>query len=145
MTTEIEITFKPPDLVRRMQRYPDKLREEMEKTMNQSLKHVQGSVPPYPPAAPTSSYRRTGTLGRSIGLGGQAEIYEVKRLGAGYEARLGTRLHYATQVIGPDDQKPLFKARGWWTMRAVREKARPGVERLFEAMGRRLATYLGGR
>lgn len=146
MTTEIEITFKPPDLVRRMHRYPDKLREEMERTMNQSLKHVQGSVPGYPPAVPTSSYVRTGTLGRTIGAGGgQADIYEVKGIGAGYEARLGTRLEYAPYVIGPDDQKPLFKARGWWTMRTVLEKAKPGVERLFEAMARRMANYLGGR
>lgn len=144
--SSIEVTFRPPDLVRRMQRYPDKLHEEMGKTMTQSLAHLQGSVPPYPPAWPSSSYRRTGTLGRSIGLGGRADIYEVKSLGSGgYEARLGTRLNYAPQVIGPNDQLPLFKARGWWTLRTALDKAKPGIERLFQAMVKRLAAYLEGQ
>ena len=145
MTDEyIEIRFNPPDLVQRMQQYPQKLNQEMERTMKQSLAHVQGSVPPYPPARPDSSYIRTGTLGRSIGLGGKAEIYEVNRIGAGYEARLGTNLSYAPYVIGPNDQATQHKGR-WWTMKTVIEKARPGVERLFEGMAKRLASFLEGR
>ena len=139
----IEVRFNPPDLPQRMQRYPRELEREMERTMKQSLAHVQGSVPPYPPASSDSSYIRTGTLGRTIGLGGRAEIYEVKRVGGGYEARLGTNLSYAPFVIG-EDQAGQHKGR-WWTMKTVAEKARPGVERLFEAMSKRLVLFLGGR
>lgn len=145
MANEVEIRFTPPDLIRRMERYPDELHKEMERTMQQSLAHVQSSVPGYPPARPSSSYRRTGTLGRSIGLGGKAEIYEVKRIGQGYEARLGTRLHYAPSVIGPNDQLPFFQARGWWTLRTALDKAKPGIERLFEGMSRRMVEFLEGR
>lgn len=144
MSNDIEIKFKPPDLIRRMDQYPLRLKEEMEKTMKQSLLHLQGSVPGYPPADPASSYLRTGTLGRSIGLGGQADIYEVRSIGQGYEARLGTRLEYAPYVIGSESQTAVHKARGWFTMRTVLEKAKPGIERLFEAMGRRMVEYLEG-
>lgn len=139
----IEVKFTPPDLPQRMQKYPKQLEREMEKTMKQSLVHVQGSVPPYPPASADSSYIRTGTLGRSIGLGGRAEIYEVKRIGGGYEARLGTRLSYAPYVIGADQAAQ--HAGRWWTMKTVASKARPGIERLFKAMSERLAVYLGGK
>lgn len=144
MTDYITVKFNPPDLPQRMKRYPQRMNEEMERTMKQSLLHMQGSVPPYPPARPSSSYVRTGTLGRSIGLGGRADIYEVSRIGGGYEAQLGTRLEYAPQVIGAQSQTPFFKSRGWWNMREVLEKARPGVERLFEAMSKRLASWLDG-
>lgn len=141
----IEVRFNPPDLPRRMQRYPEKMREEMERTANQALAHVQSSVPGYPPARPDSSYVRTGTLGRTLGLGGRAEIYEVQQIGAGFEARLGTRLNYAPPVIGSESQTSFFRARGWWNMRTVVEKARPGVGRLYDALSRRLASWLGGR
>ncbi len=140
--TNIEVRFNPPDLPQRMKHYPQKLQQEMERTMKESLIHVQGSVPPYPPARPTSRYIRTGTLGRSIGLGGRAAIYEVRRVGAGYEAQLGTRLHYAPPVIGAQSQTGFFKGRGWWNMKTVAERAKPGVERLFEAMSRRLVAWL---
>lgn len=138
----IEVRFTPPDLPQRMKRYPRELEREMERTMKQSLAHLQGSVPPYPPASSSSSYIRTGTLGRTIGLGGRAEIYEVKKVGGGYEARLGTNLSYAPYVIG-EDQAAQHAGR-WWTMKVVAEKARPGIERLFTAMCNRLASFLGG-
>lgn len=144
MADEIEIIFRPPDLIRRMERYPDKLREEMEKTTKAALIHLQGSVPGYPAADPASSYRRTGTLGRSIGLGGQAEIYEVRSIGAGYEAQLGTRLEYAPYVIGSQSQTAVHRARGWWTMRTVLEKAKPGITRLYRKMGKRMVSFLEG-
>lgn len=144
MTDYITVKFNPPDLPQRMQRYPQKMKEEMERTMKQSLLHMQGSVPPYPPASASSSYVRTGTLGRSIGLGGRADIYEVRSIGQGYEARLGTNLNYAPRVIGSESQWPFFRARGWWTMRTVLEKAKPGVERLFVALSERLASWLDG-
>ena len=144
MTDTITVTFNPPDFPQRMQQYPKELQREMERTMNQALTHLQGSVPPYPPPPPASRYIRTGTLGRSIGLGGRAEIYEVRKIGGGYEARLGTNLSYAPAVIGTESQQPAFRGR-WWTMKTVMEKAKPGIERLFEAMAGRLVGFLEGR
>lgn len=145
MTDEIDIKLTPPDLIQRMRRYPEKLTEEMETTTRAALLHTQGSVPSYPPARPESSYVRTGTLGRSIGLNGRADIYEVRKIGAGYEARLGTRLEYAPPVIGSESQLPFFKRRGWWTMKIVLDKATPGIVRLYQAMGARMVHFLEGR
>ena len=143
MNVDIEVVFTPPDLIQRMHAYPSVLHREMEATMKKALYHTQGSVPPYPPARPESSYIRTGTLGRSIGLGGRADIYEVRRIGAGYEAVLGTRLGYAPYVIG-ENQAFMHKGR-WWTIKTVAEKATPGIMRLFEEMAKRMAAYLEGR
>lgn len=142
---QITVTFTPPDLIQRMHRYPEQLKTEMQRTTTAALAHTQGSVPPYPPARPNSSYVRTGTLGRSIGLGGRADIYEVRPLGgAGFEATLGTNLEYAPPVIGDGTQTGFFKSRGWWTMQTVLERARPGIERLYQAMARRMVEFLGG-
>lgn len=141
---EITVKFMPPDLIQRMHRAPEKLDAELERTTKQALMHTVGSVPAYPPALPTSSYVRTGTLGRSVGLGGQADIYEVRSLFGGYEARLGTNVEYAPRVIGDGSQWAFFKARGWWTMKTILERATPGIQRLYEAMCKRLVEYLDG-
>lgn len=139
----IEIEIKPPDLANRLRRYPDLLDDEAAKTMRQALAHLQGSVPPYPPAPPNSSYVRTGTLGRTIGSGGgRADIYTVEKIGGGYEATLGTRLEYAPSVIG-EEQGKSFRGR-WWKLNSVLKRAEPGIVRLYEAMVERLAKRLGG-
>lgn len=136
----VTIRFIPADLIQRFERYPQKLDEEMERATKAALAHVQGSVPPYPPAPPNSSYVRTGTLGRSIGLGGQAEIYTVEKMGGGWQAQLGTRLEYAPTVIG-ESQGPAFSGR-WWKLSDALNKARPGIERIYAAMARRLVDWL---
>ena len=120
---EITVTFTPPDLLQRMARYPERLDAELERTTKQALMH---------------------TLGRSVGLGGQADIFEVRSLFGGYDARLGTNVEYAPPVIGDGTQTAFFKGRGWWTMRTVLERAKPGIERLYEAMCKRMVEFLGG-
>ncbi len=147
-----QIRVNPPDLFSRFERYPKQLDAEVDKTLEQSLLHIQGSVPAYPRQRSGSSYKRTETLGRSLGSGfgggqgGNPDIRQIKKLGSGkYEARFGTRLHYAPKVIGTHTQKPLFKSLGWWTMRDVKNKAEPGIKKLFDAMAKRLAKFLGGR
>lgn len=146
----IEIHLTPPDLFSRFERYPKELEKEIKTTMEASLLHVWGSVPAYPPQRIGSSYHRTGTLGRTLGTseGGtksnKPEIYTIKAIGSSkYEARFGTRLHYAPQVIGTETQKPLFKQLKWWTMRDVKNKAEPGIIKLFGAMTERLVKFLG--
>jgi hypothetical protein len=144
MTDLITVTTRPPDLERRLRNYPGKLAEEMEKTMNQAIHHVVGSVPEYPTQMPTK-YVRTGTLGRTIGIGSQPDIFEVNRIGQGYEGRVGSNLSYAKYVIGTHTQAGHMRARNWWTMRTVAEKARPGIEKLFEKMAGRIASWIAGR
>lgn len=146
----IEIHINPPDLFSRFERYPKELEKEMRFTLDQSLHHVWGSVPAYPQQRANSSYRRTGTLGRTLGISmqggqsGKAEIFTIKSIGSSkYEARFGTRLHYAPQVIGTQTQKALFKSLRWWTMEDIRKKAEPGIVKLFNLMAERLVKFLG--
>ena len=59
----------------------------------------------------------------------------------------GQRAQFAAEtiaVIGTESQQPAFRGR-WWTMKTVMEKAKPGIERLFEAMAGRLVGFLEGR
>lgn len=152
MDANIEIKTNPPDLFRRMERFPQELARETEHTMEQALQHVWGSVPPYPPARPGSGYVRTGTLGRSLGssqaggMGSKPDIYQVRKLGASkYEGRFGTRLEYAPQVIGTQTQKRIFRNIGWWTMADIAKKATQGVQRLFDKMAGRMVKFLEGK
>lgn len=147
MPVSVEVRTNPPDLFQRFEKYPERLDEELQAAMNKAMLHVQGSIPEYPPQNPASGYVRTGTLGRSIGLGGgKAETYEVKRLGAGkYEGRLGTRVYYAQYVIGENTQaRKVLQSAPWWNMKDVAEKAQEGIVRIFEAMAEKLAGWLDG-
>jgi hypothetical protein len=145
VTDLITVTTNPPDLERRLRNYPDKLAEEMEKTMNQAIHHVVGSVPEYPTQLPTK-YVRTGTLGRTIGIGSQPDIFEVRRIGQQeHEGRVGSRLGYAMHVIGTLTQTAVMRAKNWWTMRTVAEKSKPGIERLFQKMAGRIAKWIAGQ
>ena len=135
-------------LIRRFEAAPGRLRSEMEKTMQQTLLHVQGSVPPYPPPPVGSRYTRTGTLGKSLGSdmgggsAGRADVFEVSPVGFGFRGRFGSRLGYAPDVVGLQ-QKPFFAAY-WWNITTVAKEARPGIGRLWAAFGKRLAKELEG-
>ncbi len=139
------------ELERRFRQYPGVFAREQKKAMDEALLHVWGSVPSYPSAPPNSTYVRTGTLGRSLGvsmsggkLGGQPDIYESKPLGSrGRMGRFGSRLGYAPHVIGESQTAP-FVGR-WWTVKAIVARARQGVVRAFDDMARDLAEYLEGK
>lgn len=145
----VEVETNPPDLFARFARYPVKTDRVMKKTMEASLLHLQGEIPPYPegPAGVDTS-GRTGTLGRRLGLAqsggriGKAEIHTVKRIGsAAYEGKLGTSLFYAPRVIG--QQEPPW-ARYWWTLHSVARKAKDGVIKLHNAAAEELARFIDG-
>jgi hypothetical protein len=151
LSDEITVTTNPPDLIQRFEKYPQQLDAVMHKTAEASMLHVQGSVPPYPPPPSTSTYQRTGQLGRSLGVGmgggvaGQPSVRLIKKLGAGsYEATFGTNLEYAPAVIGTESQKQPFK-KYWWTMRTVARQAMDGVVKLYDTATRELAKWLEGR
>ena len=106
-------------------------------------KRQQDSVPSYP--VYSSSYQRTGTLGRTLTIVGDPEhIQDVKVIGHGVvEGQFGTRLEYAPFVIGDDTQAKHM--RHWWTMKTVKAKAEEGVKRIFEDMTKKLAGWIEGK
>lgn len=147
----IDITTTPPDLLQRMARYPDKLDRVMRTAAEASLLVIHENVPPYPDQLPDSSYVRTGTLGRSMGVGmtggqlGKPSIYLTKKTGSGfYEGEFGSRLDYAPDVIGEGSQKPFFAARGWWTTKDIARLATSKIVQVYEAAARHLVAYLEG-
>ena len=147
MTPQIEIRGLR-ELFARMSAFPMQLSRAVKKTMEASLLHVQGSVPPYPQAPEGVNARgRTGLLGRTLGRGmsggniGRAAIHEIKMGAGGFsEGRFGTNVEYAEKVIGETQQSPWSGY--WWNILQVAEKARPGVIKLFHAMGDELAKWL---
>lgn len=132
------------ELIARMKQYPQQLNALSKTYMDAALIEVHSSVPPYPPPPEGSKYRRTGTLGRSMGVGfegkpvGKPQVYESRKAGSVYEGRFGTRLNYAPHVIGEGTQKLDW----WWTVKDVAEKASVGIIRIFNLMADKMAAFL---
>ena len=148
--TSVEVTGMG-ELLTKMQAFPVKLGQVMAKGMAASLTVIWEKIPPYPAPPADSSYRRTGTLGRTLGSsmrgstsGGNPDIFTVKKLGAGYEGRFGTRLNYAPYVIGDGTQSRAHAGR-WWTLRNVAEKAQSKILQVWTGIADKLAAYLEGK
>ena len=116
------------------------LTSEMRKTTEKAVHYVHGKVPPYPAAPAGSTYKRTGTLGRSINT-------KVKTMGSDVIGTIGSPTPYAPWVIsdkpvpgkgGP--QTRTHTATGWYTLQAVVRKAQDAVNKIFEDMMRRLTS-----
>jgi hypothetical protein len=94
--------------------------EPIAKALDKTVKLIQRGVTTYPPRPPESTYRRTGTLGRSF----------TTRVDRGrLEGRAGTRLAYAPYVIGDGTQAAWM--RHWKTIGKVGEEALPRIEGFF--------------
>jgi hypothetical protein len=91
----------------------DRLAPAVEKGMNKALLYLLGQVPPYPAPSPTSTYRRTGQLGRSITT--RVEPGDDSIVGF-----IGTNIEYAQYVIDKDEQAWMHKGR-WWNLQDVVE------------------------
>jgi hypothetical protein len=149
---KLEITVKGlEELLKKMQAFPRKLDTVMEKTLETILLTVWEHIEPYPDPPDTSTYRRTGTLGRTLGIdpggfkSGTPDIYEVKTLGAYSLARFGTRLDYAPYVIGDPGKEQAWMHRGrWWTLPGVAEKARGKIQQVWETLADKMADFIGG-
>jgi len=115
--------------------------------MQASLNVLHENVQPYPAPPPDSTYRRTGTLGRTLGSSesggesGKPQIFEVKQMGHEVTGRFGTKLEYAPYVIGEGEQAEVHKGR-WWTVKTIAEKAKAKIDRIWQAVGDALARYL---
>lgn len=139
------------ELIARMNAFPDKLKDAVQIAISSSLLALWGSVPPYPAPPEGSTYRRTGTLGRTLGSsegGGQSgdhpTIYQVKSLGSGnYEGHFGTNLEYAPYVIGDNTQAWMHKGR-WWVMADVARAAGDKITQVFSTLAEQLRIFLEG-
>ena len=149
MTTQIEVRGLK-ELQARIAQFPDKLEEAQQVTMDASLLTLWENVPPYPKISFNSSYRRTGTLGRSLGTSaaggkgsGKPSIYETKKLGSGFEGRFGTDLSYAPYVIGDTTQATHMGY--WWQMKDIANKAGDKITRLWQTLADKMARFLDGK
>lgn len=150
MADGVELQFTPRDLMQRMARYPKKLDAVLKETNKASLLTLWEKVLPYP-RRPNSSYRRTGTLGRSLGVSmsggqlGQPDILKQKKLGTtGYEGAFGSNLSYAGDVIGTQTQKPIHQGI-WWTISSVLKRAQAKIVSLHNIAAEEMAAFLDGR
>jgi hypothetical protein len=129
----------------RMAQFPGKFQRVIAKTLEASLLKLWENVPPYPPAPASSEYVRTGTLGRTLGAGGQRpDIYEVKQEGGFQVASFGTKLGYAPYVIGDNEQAWMHQNR-WFVLGDVLNKSVGAIEGLFNAAADEMAKWLDGK
>ena len=155
MPTTIEVRGLD-SLIARMSQYPQKLSAAVRTTVKASLYALWENVPPYPPPPEDSSYRRTGTLGRTLGSGmaggrgsEKPEVFELREVGSSAEGALieghfGTRLEYAPYVIGDNEQAWMHAGR-WWTISKVGERAKGKIIRLFQQLANKMAAFLDGK
>ncbi len=109
------------------------LDNELKPAMQKGLLYVHSTVPGYPGPPAGSTYRRTGTLGRSITTMGSASgpaLSRVEGSGSKVIGYIGSSVKYAPYVIGRDTQARWM--RYWWTLQDVVEKAKPGVIRILD-------------
>ncbi len=139
------------ELINRMRQFPDKLQQILKLGMDASLLALWEKVPPYPAPPQDSTYRRTGTLGRTLGSsesggrsGGTPEIYETRKLGAtGMEGQFGTNLEYAPHVIGEQSQASHMSH--WWKMGKIVADAKAKIQTVWKGIAEKLAAFLDGR
>lgn len=136
------------ELIDSMRRYPLELAKTTTVAMAASLNTLWENVPPYPRPPEGSKYRRTGTLGRTLGSGqaggtsGEPDIYTVKQLGAGnVQGVFGTSLDYSSYVIGDTQQAAVHQGR-WWTMKTIAEKSAEKINKIWQSVGDKLAAFL---
>lgn len=149
MTQQFEIKGLD-ELIRDMTAYPVELGKIVVTSMNASLVALWSKVPPYPQQDATSNYRRTGTLGRSLGSSpqggaqGNPSVFNVKSLGSGnVEGVFGTNLDYADYVIG-ENQAGMHSS-NWWNIKLIAERAADKIADIWEKCGALLAAFLEGK
>jgi len=137
------------ELNKKMWRWPMKYNKVIAKAHLTANLIIQENIPPYPPQPARFRYRRTGNLGRSFGVSmsgsaiGVPSIFTVRRVGGGFESRVGSRLRYAADVVG-DVQKPFF-ATYWWKFSTTAGRSYGKIKDVFNIAVEELARYLTAR
>lgn len=120
-----------PELIRKYNTIADKMPDMLRGATQKAIIYVHSTVPPYPVAPSTSTYTRTGTLGREIHT-------RVETVGSSSVGIIGTPTVYSPFVISDEEQKgrgPQTNAhRGrWWTLQEVVRRARDVVVDIYLA------------
>lgn len=106
------------------------LRGEMETATRKAVTYVHGQVPGYPPPPATSTYRRTGTLGRSVtSFSSEGALSRVEPMGSVVQGVIGTAIGYAPWVIDANRQAGPHRGR-WYTLQSVVRGAWDGVKEI---------------
>lgn len=139
----MQISFRGHrEIAERLERMRAEYPSGIRRAMMEAIYYVHSTVPRYPQKPPESTYRRTGTLGRSINT-------EVRAVGTDMVAAIGTNVVYAPWVIssepvaGPPAAGPQawVHVGRWWTLQRVVEDARGRVD---EIIDRCIARIIGG-
>lgn len=139
------------ELIKRMSAYPNELVKTLAVGVSASLNIFWEKVPPYPKQKQGSTYRRTGTLGRSLGsdesggaTSGQPSIYKISKLGGGnMKGVFGTSLDYAPYVIGDTTQAQ--QNLHWWQMLDIGLKSTAKIKELWNGIADQLVKFLEGK
>jgi len=108
---------------------------EIKKAMTKAVYFLQSKVAVYPAPPPMSTYRRTGTLGRSI-------TSEIKGVGGEIRGIIGTAIPYAPYVIGP--KQAAVHAGRWKRMTEHAKEQKGKVEEFFAKAGEEIVKELAG-
>lgn len=136
------------ELIGKMQAFPVELAKTVSIGMAASLNVFWENVPPYPRQKPNTKYRRTGTLGRSLGSGEtggakglEPSVYTIRKLGEGnMEGKFGTNLSYAPYVIG--DTTQAGQNFHWWQMRDIAYLSQGKVKEIWNGIMKKMADFL---
>ena len=126
------------ELDRKLAKIKGDIKPEVLRTTKKAVQYLHGQVPGYPPPPPLSTYRRTGTLGRSL-------TAKATPTGTGAVGRIGTVTSYAPDVIsdeavgGRGPQAPVHRGR-WYTLQGVVRSCRAAVIGFYEEMVRKLVS-----
>ncbi len=137
MSFDVEIQGLAP-LLQALEHYPDLVRPELEQASEAALLSLIPPLADYPAAPSSSTYRRSGTLGRTW----TAARPEFAPLSSGFEASIGNATPYGPFVQG-DEQAEMHKGR-WKTTKQIAEAHRGEIEQYFEKALQRVAQKLEG-
>lgn len=127
-----DIRLRGQERVARRLARGERLGRELEPAMKAAVLYTQGQVPGYPPPPSGSTYRRTGTLGRSVtSQSAPGALSRVETLGSGVVGYIGTSIRYAPYVIDRNRQAWMHRGR-WWLLQDVVERAVDGIRRVLE-------------
>jgi hypothetical protein len=113
------------------------IRGEMEAAIRDVGRFVRAQAAIYPPKADSASYRRTGTLGRSI------TVSKPAWSGKSVQVEVGTNLHYAryveegTGIYGPNKRKITPKTAKALAWRSMGKQAGPAAKLIAMGIGKR--------
>lgn len=121
------------------------IRSERSRALQDAGRYIRAKAAKYPPKSNSSSYRRTGTLGRSITVGKVQES-------TGYSyVEVGTNLHYAryveegTGIYGPKNAKIVPKTAKALAWRSMGKRTGPGALLIASGMKRRKGKFAANK